>query len=1008
MKLINPSVIASAIGVALVGTGAAGALHAAPISGLSAVDSPQGAVAESETGRYIITFAEPGLVQYKGGVPGLARTSPHVDGVSQNSSKKFVMQSTAAQRYKEYLAQKRDLHMAAVQQLLGRQLEVHFTYDVIRNGASVSMSAEEASRVAAMPGVLSVKPVRVAEPQTFRGPTFIGANTIWNGSAVPSWAQPSRGEGVKIGIIDTGTNTAHPSFANDPACGFSASQPKLFPRDCTTNNGSTCTGSLPNADLSSHGVHTSSTAGGNMIDNTATPAPLLPNGVTMSGVAPCASVYSYNTNDHDGNGLLGDALDAALQHAIVDQVDVINYSIGYTCGGGNPWNDLDFLDAAEADIFIAASAGNTRSTCADPVGLVGNNGPWLLTVANSTQDQLASPTLTVTGPASVSPTLEHIGLTPGSTTLGPADTFDLVNSNIKVPTNFEGCTASGGIGAGTFTSTDIAVIRRGNCNFSEKITNAYNAGARTIIIANNQAGTISMDTTGAPTNAASFSISSQAVGDALIAYAQANAAKGDYRRVEITSRQGDVINSGSLRGPTKNEYKDLTKPDITGPGTDIYAAAMASGGSYTLMSGTSMSSPHLAGAGALVRGVHPDWSPYEVKSALMTTAIEPGFMEDGTTPWNPDVVGSGRVDLSKATRAGLTLNETGARFRAANPNGGSINQKELNIASMRNVACGTSCSWTRTVRNRVHPLSEVIFKNGFEGPVNTAPVNTWTASVSNPAGYTLTVTPSTFTLAADTFQDLTITATAVGAPTQSLSFGAVTLTETSSASPPQHLTVAVKGQEAPVNPPGAYCSGGNCLLKVDTMPDSGGSFSGVGCASFCGLVWLNQFSPEPTEYPITITTVQTIFGNPAGWNAANDKINIYIYLDNDADPANGATLLASYNYTMPAPVNTWRTITLPVPLVVNGPGKILIALTNPVGNVGLRPASGDPGPFNGHGWIGDYTDTVAGVAPDLADPDIELLPNNLAISGFDRNWLIRATGTNASGNTIILGEPTPR
>ncbi len=1008
MKLIKTSAVASAIGIALIGAGTGAVNAAGSMFGVDAAPAEQDAVAESAVGRYIVTFAEPGLVQYKGGTPGLSRTAPQLDGVSLNSSKKFVMQSAAAQEYKSYLAQKRAEHLVSVQQAIGRQLDIHFTYDVIRNGVSASMSVEEAARVASLPGVVSVTPVQEMEAQTFRGPKFIGADKIWDGTALPIWAQPTRGEGVKVGVIDTGTYIGHPSFTNDPACGFSAAEPKLFPRDCTVNNGTTCTGTQPDADRSSHGVHTSSTAAGNTIDNTVTPAPLLPNGMTMSGVAPCASIYSYNVANHSDGSLASDALDAALQNAIVDQVDVVNYSIGYTCGGGNPWADLEFLDVADADIFISASAGNTRETCTNPVGLVGNNGPWVLTVANSSQDKLGAPTLTVTGPGTVANDLKQIGVSPGSTTLIPANTVDRIGADIKtVPANIEGCTASGGIAAGTFTATDIAVVRRGTCPFSEKITNAYNAGARTVIVANNQAGGISMDTTGAPTDVAAFSISSQAIGDALIAFANANAAKGDYQRFEITSRQGDVISGGSLRGPTKNQYKDLTKPDITGPGTDIYAAYMASDGNYGLMSGTSMSAPHLAGAAALIRATHPDWTPYEVKSAIQTTAVQVGYMENGTTPWNADVVGSGRVDLTKAALAGLTLNETKARFLAANPSGGTINQKELNLASMRNVACGSSCTWTRTVKNRLRGDSDTIFMDGFElvAPRGVASGNTWTVAVNNPTGYTLTVSPSTFTLAEGDEQVLTITATAVAAPTESISFGTVNLTETSAASPDQHLTVAIQGQEPGTQPPGAYCNDGVCVLQIDTMPESGGSFSGLGCASYCGMIWLNQFSPAASEYPITLKTIQAIFGSGAGWNAAGDKINIYVYLDGDDDPTNGATLVGSYNYTMPAPANAWRTITLPTPIVVNGPGKILIAMTNPSGNTGGRPAAADPGPFNGHGWLGDYTDTPAGSAPNLATLGLE--PNNVAVPGFDRNWLLRATGTNGAGRPLTL-DPSAR
>lgn len=1009
MSYIKPSLVASAISLALIGMGAASVTHAASPAIDAQVAQVSHGIEASETGRYIVTFVEPGLVQYRGGIAGLSRTAPGVDGVSLNSSRKFVMESVAAHEYQLYLQQQRRTHLDTLQRALGHALDIHFTYEVTRNGISVALTHAEALRVATLPGVASVTPVQLYETQTTRGPSFIGANTIWDGSAVPTWATGTRGEGVKVGIIDTGTFIGHPSFTDDPACGFSQANPKLYPRDCTTNSGTTCTGTLPNADVSSHGVHTSSTAAGNTISNaSAPPAPPLPNGVTMSGVAPCASIYSYNVANHSDGSLANDALEAAIQHAIVDQVDVVNYSIGRTCGTGNPWTDqrmLSFLDASDADVFIAASAGNTRDSCTNPVGLVGNNGPWILTVANSTQDEVVTPTLTVVAPGPVPAMLEDIPLTPGSTTLSPSVTLPMTGAQIKVPANLEACTAGGGIPAGSFTSADIAVVRRGSCNFAEKITNAYNAGARTVIVANNQPGTISMNTSGAPADVASFSISSQAIGDALIAFVgnppgeaifsdgfedEAPAVApvfGDYLPVAMLSRQGDVINGGSLRGPTQAPYENLTKPDITGPGTDIYAAYMASEGSYGLMTGTSMSSPHLAGAAALVRAVHPDWTPYEVKSAIQTTAKRTGFLEDGVTPWTPDDVGSGRVDLSLAALAGLTLDETKANFLAANPTGGSINQTQLNLASLRNVACGASCTWTRIVTNRLDASGS------------------WTVSFEHPSGYTLTASTTSFTLAPDASQTITFTATANGAPTQDLSYGAVLLEETGSASPTQHFTVAVQG-ETPVAPPG-YCDGGACVLKVDTMPDAGGSFSGIGCPTYCGFLWLNQFSPPNEEYPITINAVQTIFAAPAGWNAAGDLIHIYIYLDDDADPANGATLLGQHTFTQPTPANAWRNIPLTTPVVVNGPGHILIAMTNPTGNTGGRPASADTGPFNGHGWIGDYEDTPAGVAPDLGDSSIDLQPINVAIPSVDRNWLIRATGTNGGGRPISL-EPATR
>ena len=146
-----------------------------------------------------------------------------------------------------------------------------------------------------------------------------------------------------------------------------------------------------------------------------------------------------------------------------------------------------------------------------------------------------------------------------------------------------------------------------------------------------------------------------------------------------------------------------------------------------------------------------------------------------------------------------------------------------------------------------------------------------------------------------------------------------------------------------------------------------------------------------------------MFGNGDGWNAEGDRINFYIFQDDDADPSDGATLIGTYRgYTMPTPINNFTTIELPTAVVVDGPGDVLIALTNTIPNLGTYPASADQGPFAGRSWIGSFTDD--GIhPPDLADIALKL--NNVALDGFNGNWLIRAHGTNAAGRPIVLGMP---
>lgn len=490
----------------------------------------------------------------------------------------------------------------------------------------------------------------------------------------------------------------------------------------------------------------------------------------MSGVAPCAEIVQFKACP--SNSCNGAALAAGIENAIVAQADVLNYSIS---GGTSPWNDLDraFLDAVDADVFIAASAGN--NTQADPtvIGRVNHRGPWVMTVAASTQDEIIGPSLSMSGPGTPPPETTGIAMNPGSTS--PA-TPELTDQPIRTyPANVEGCTDSGGIPAGTFTGS-IALLSRGTCTFTEKITNATNAGAVMVVIYNNTFGTINMDTTGSPATP-NYSIL-QADGLALSTFIDANpaSATADTTAIGEGSVQGDVLADFSYRGPTPAPLADLQKPDITAPGVNIYAGTDDASGNYQFMSGTSMSSPHTAGAAALVRAANPAWTVPEVKSAIQSTAKSGGFQEDGVTSWNIDDIGSGRVDLGKAALAGLTLDETFANFLAANPaTGGDV--KELNLAALRNLTCSPDCSWTRTVTNRLDVAG------------------TWdTSFVADSGDISAEVSPASFTLAPGATQVLTITAAPPpGDPMTDIGFGNLIFSESNGLSPDQHFTVAIKG-----------------------------------------------------------------------------------------------------------------------------------------------------------------------------------------------------------------------
>ena len=742
---------------------------------------------------YIVTFSEPGLMYNDGQRGSFAATSPRSTG-----NRKLDARSPGAHAYRAHLSNAQDGYVDQMKSMFARDISVLHRYDITMNGVAIKLTADEAARVRSMPGVVKVEAEVIYELDTDAGPQFIGAPAIWAGPGTYS-GTGTRGQGVTVGIFDSGGNADHPSFGNDTSCGFSIAVPKLIAvKDCNTSNCATGNGedvsifvSAAAAGSSGHGVHTASTAAGGFVA-----AGTVVNGIAarfdISGIAPCARVISYKVcGETLPSGVAGcgsTAIQAAIQTSIVDQVDVVNFSIS---GGGNPWNDNDrgFLDMVNADILVAASSGNTSASITNPIGTVAHRGPWVMTVANSSHDRV------VTNPVSLAGSLQNV---PSQATSGAQfnTTLTLNVASAALLGNEYGCTSGGAFPAGSMTGR-IAIIQRGPpadigtaCPFVEKINNATAAGAVGVVVYDRTTGApLNMDVSAAPGTTIPAVFIRQAAGYAMRDFLATNPTAqmtivAPSQRVLDTSI-ADVLNASSLRGP--NASFDVTKPDITGPGTNIYAASSDNFGQFIFLTGTSMSSPHLAGSAALIRSAQPTWTPAEVKSAIMLTSVIPGRIQDEVTPWNSDDVGSGRVDMNRAARSGLVMHETGANFLAANPTGGNPNlARQLNLPSMRHISIPNNFTFTRTFRNAAGKAL------------------TWEAVTNAPAGTTVSVVPSSFTFGSDTSQTQTvqITVTVTQALTP-ISFGDVTFRPTvmfgwgfedGSLPPfPARLTIAAKG-----------------------------------------------------------------------------------------------------------------------------------------------------------------------------------------------------------------------
>ena len=737
---------------------------------------------------YVVTFREPGIARYTGGIRGLAATSPRANGKT-----KLRRDASEVVAYNRYLTDQRAAFQTSLQRKLQREAKPVFDYRYVGNGIALRLSAEEAARIAQMPDVASVQSDVLLPLNTDSGPTFIGAPAMWDGSATPD-SIGTRGEGTIIGVIDSGVNSDHPSFATVGGDGYVHINPfgsGNFTGRCALSPGNPnyfggCNNKLIGAhdfvdavatqegndgpeDENGHGSHTASTSGGNVVD-TVFNAPTISLNLQISGVAPHANIIACDAcyTNSAGQGLCpGSATSACVDALIADGVDVINYSIG---GGVNPWSDsvsLGFLNATAAGVYVAASAGNSGPGAST----LGHQEPWVSTTGASTHDSGArgNGLISLTSDQGPLADIAGLGVTAG---YGPAAIVyagDFTNPNdpggdpAQCLQPFPGGTFSG----------QIVVCDRGTIARVQKGQNVLDGGAGGFVLANIAAQGESIVADGHVLPGLHIGVGN---GDALRAWLASNT----NTVAEITGTQatanpaiGDIMASFSSRGP--NSSHNVIKPDITAPGVGIYAAVNngASPPEYGTLSGTSMSSPHNAGSGALMQALFPTWSPYEIKSAIMMTAVTDGIRkEDGVTPTDPFDRGAGRIDLSRAALTGLVMDETVTNMQNANPGIGG-DPRTLNLPSMQDGSCAGVCSWTRT----------------FKSVSDTT--TTWNSSSPGLSGLAVEMSPASFTLAPGASQTVTITAITAGAAEQAWNFDELILTESSDSHPELSLPLAV-------------------------------------------------------------------------------------------------------------------------------------------------------------------------------------------------------------------------
>ena len=716
-------------------------------------------------GRYIVTFADEPAASYDGYVKGYAATRPA-------RGKKLSMATPAVKAWTSRLTAQHNDALAAVG---AKQL---YDFTATNNGVTANLTAAQATALAKRSGVLRLEKDQLRKPTTTDSPHFLGLDKPYEGLWAKLGGPKKAGAGTVVGIIDSGIWPESAAFKGRTGIPV----PPTFVGVCQGGEqfpAGRCNDKLVGAryyvagfgagniadeeflsprDGSGHGSHTASTAAGNNGTAVKIDGKLIGTG---SGMAPGAKVSVYKVCweglPEVGSSCANSDSVAAINQAVIDGVDVLNYSIGST-------TESDVFDAVEqafrgasnAGVFVANSAGNSgpgASTLDHP-------SPWLTTVAAATfrrafqAVQLGSGVRYVGASTTASlPTFKPLA---ASTTVKLA-AASAADAALCVPGTLDPAKA-----AGKIIQCDRGEVARVDKGFEVK-----RAGGVGLVLTNTSPNSLNGDYHPVP----AVHIS-DTQGTAVKAYLTLAGAAATAKIVPLTAAELAAapkvpeITDFSSRGPSTTTGGDILKPDIAAPGNDVVAAVAPPsnhGRSWDFYSGTSMSSPHIAGIGALLIDKHPDWLPSEVKSAMMTGARDTVSSAD-----DPFSQGAGFIKPNTAVNPGLVYPTTANEYRQYMVGLGAlfappldtltpISGPDLNQASIAVGALPGAQTVTRRVRNV------------------SATSTTYTAAASVP-GFTVTVKPSTLTVPAGAEASFTVKFLRTSAPLNAWAIGKLTWT----------------------------------------------------------------------------------------------------------------------------------------------------------------------------------------------------------------------------------------
>jgi len=651
-----------------------------------------------------------------------------MQGASRNDASARAAAGAASRAQVNRAEAEQEQAMAAIRSAGVDALEVYRVAKAL-NGISLFVEPADLARLIGVRGVKRVIPIYPEYPTNSTSVPFIGTPNVWANNLTPPLAAGALGAGIRIGIIDTGTDYMHADFGGTGV--LADYQAESTDTAAFTTVGTAVAGPFPTAkvsggtdfagdaytganvpvpdanpmDCNGHGSHVSGTAAGFGVTAAGAtfPGPYDANTSTYSplrigpGTAPLALLYGLRVFGCAGStGLTVNAINWAMDpngdSDLSDHLDVINMSLGSNFGSAINATSLASDNAALAGVIVVASAGNASDT----FFISGAPGASTRTIATaaSVDSGVSSVSVQVNSPPSIAG-----GYLGGAAAFGPAPSGQTADAVIAAdatapaacgPLATDGCCALTNAAA---MAGRICVVDRGTCSFKTKTLNCQNAGAIGVIIVNNAPGSPPPGMADDPLIVTPITIPTEMV----------TVVDGTLIKNTITSSPpvnatligaagSDTLASFSSRGPRRIFGSPLRlKPDIAAPGLNITSvqtgktctvAAGCTGvsdpsgflaGNLTLtISGTSMASPHMAGIMALLRELKPDWSVEELKALAMNYAVNNvTLFPSGAPPrFGPSRIGAGRTDPSKAAIAdviAMNADDVGLVSVAFNP-----------------------------------------------------------------------------------------------------------------------------------------------------------------------------------------------------------------------------------------------------------------------------------------------------------------------------------------------------